>query len=90
MPERARLADMIKSNEPRTRAQRLSAVQDLLSLFTRTFGVFYRPGEEPIDGACPVYRCKLPEVKRKRSDHIHACRCEELVRLSGPPALIRF
>ena len=77
MPERGRLADMITSNEPRTRAQRLSAVQDILSLCTRNFEVMYRPAEEPVDGACPVCRCKLPEVKRSRADHIHACRRKE-------------
>ena len=78
MPERARLADMIKSNEPRTRAQRLSAVQDLHSLARRNFEVIYRPGEEPVDGLCPVYRCKLPKVKRHRANHIHCCRRKEL------------
>ncbi len=77
LPERARLADMIKCNEHRTRAQRLSAVQDLLSLCTRNFEVMYRPGEEPVDGRCPVYQCKLPEVKCNRADHIHACRRKE-------------
>ena len=77
LPERARLADMIKSNEPRTRAQRLSAVQDLFSLSTRNFEVMYRPDEEPVDGACPVCRRKLPQVKRNRADHIHACRRKE-------------
>jgi hypothetical protein len=88
MPERARLADMMKSNEHRTRAQRLSAVQDLVSLCRRNFEVFYRPGEEPIDGACPVCQCKLSEVaKRNRSDHIHACRRDEFVkRVKGGPS----
>jgi hypothetical protein len=83
MPERARLAEMIKSNEPRTRAQRLSAVQDLLSLCTRNYEVMYRPGENPVDGGCPVCRCKLPEVKRNRSDHIHACRRKEFATRVG-------
>jgi hypothetical protein len=77
LPERARLANMIKSNEPRTRTQRLSAVQDLFSLSTRNFKVIYRPDEEPVDGACPVCRCELPQVKRNRADHIHACRRKE-------------
>jgi hypothetical protein len=60
LPERARLADRIKSNEPRTRTQRLSAVEDLLSRCMRNFDVIYRPAEELVDGACPVCRCKLP------------------------------
>lgn len=77
LPERARLADMIKSDEPRTRAQRLLAVQDLFSLSTRNFEVMYRPDEEPVDGACPVCRCKLPQVKRNRAGHIYACRRKE-------------
>jgi hypothetical protein len=37
----------------------------------------YRPGEEPINGLCPVYRCKLPEVKRNQANHIHGCRRKE-------------
>jgi hypothetical protein len=92
MPERARLADMMKSNEHRTRAQRLSAVQDLVSLCRRNFEVFYRPGEEPVDGACPVCQCKLSGVvKRKRSDHIHACRRKEFVkRVKGGPSPVSY
>ena len=54
MLEHARLAYKIKSNEPYTRGQRLSAVQDLTSLCERNFEVIYRLGEEPVDGACPV------------------------------------
>jgi hypothetical protein len=37
----------------------------------------YRPGEEPVNGAYPVYRCELPQAKRNRADHIHACRRKE-------------
>lgn len=44
----------------------------------------YRPGEKPVDGACPVRRCKLPELKRNRADHVHACpRNEFAVRAAG-------
>lgn len=72
----------------------MSAVQDLLSLCTRNFEVMYCPGEEPVDGACPVCRCNLPEVKRNRADHIHSCRCEEfMARDPGrqcAPALVQF
>ena len=62
LPERAHLVEMIKFNEPRTRAQRLSAVLDLVSLCIRNFEVMYRPGEKPVNGACPVYQRKLPQV----------------------------
>lgn len=79
MPERARLIDMIKSTEPRTREQKLQTVEDMLSLFTRNYEVMYRSGEEPVNGACPVCRSKLPETKRTRADHIHACRRKEFV-----------
>jgi hypothetical protein len=79
MPERTRLADMIKSTEPRTREQKLQAVQDILYLSTRNFEVMYRPGEEPVDGACPVCRSKLPEAKWTRADHIHTCRRKEYI-----------
>lgn len=79
MPKRACLADMIKSLEPRTRDKKLQAVQDLLSLSTRNFEVMYQPEEEPVDGACPVYRSELPVAKRTRADHIHACRRKEYI-----------
>jgi hypothetical protein len=79
MLERGRLADMIKFTEPRTREQKLQAVKDSLSFFTRNFEVMYRLGEEPVDGACPVYRSKLPAAKRIRANHIYICRRKEYI-----------
>jgi hypothetical protein len=54
-------------------------VQDLLSLSTRNFELMYRPGEEPVHGTCPVCRSTLPGAKRRRADHIHACRRKKYV-----------
>jgi hypothetical protein len=77
MPERARLAQIMKSNEPRTREQRLKVVEDLTSLCQRNFEVLYRPGEEPVNGACPVCQYRLPDKKAYRVSHIHNCRRRE-------------
>jgi hypothetical protein len=35
------------------------ATRDLLSLCERDYTVFYLPGEEPVDGLCPVYGDKM-------------------------------
>lgn len=73
------MTDLPPLTEPRTRGQRLSAVQDLLSPCTRNFEVMYRPGEGPVDGACLVCRCNLPEVKRDRAGYIHSRRGKEFM-----------
>ncbi|KAF8850630.1 hypothetical protein BDZ45DRAFT_731457 [Acephala macrosclerotiorum] len=83
MPERVRLANMIQSTEPRTREQRLLAVQDLHSLCTRNLDVMYLPGEEPVHGACPVCLRPLPKGKRDRAGHIHNCRRKEFTAKAG-------
>lgn len=90
MPECGHIADMIQSMKPHTQEQRLSAVQDLLSLCTRDFEVIYCPGEEAVDGACPVCQCKLPEVKRNRADHIHACHRREFKARAAAKKSSRF
>ena len=82
MPERARLAEMIASDEVATRHQTLLAVQDLLSLCRRNFEVMYRPGDEPINQSCPECRLQLPSKARDRSDHIYNCRRNALRRTS--------
>jgi hypothetical protein len=79
MPERARLADIIKFTKPRTLEQKLQAVKDMLFLFIRNYEVMYRPGKEPVNRVCPVCRSKLPKTKRTRADYIHACHRKEFV-----------
>ena len=82
MPERARLAEMIASDELVTRDQTLSALQDLLSLCRRDFAVMYRPGDEPIDHFCPECHSQLPSKARDRPIHIYNCRRNALRRTS--------
>lgn len=77
MPERKRLAQTMKSNTARARHERLICVQDLTALSTRNFEVLYRPGEEPINGACPVCEGTLPKTRSNRVTHIHNCRRKE-------------
>lgn len=74
MPERARLADMITSDNVSTRDQHLLAVEDLLFLCQRDFEVIYRPKEEPIDKSCSICHMQLSEKARDRSEHIHCGR----------------
>lgn len=58
-PERARLAQMLASDEPLTPEARWLAMEDLYTLCTRDFSVLYLPGTQPIGGACPVKCCRL-------------------------------
>lgn len=82
MPERARLAEMIASDEVATRDQTLLAVQDLLPLCRRDFEIMYRPGDEPVDQSCPECHMQLPSKARDRPDHIYYCRRNALRRTS--------
>ena len=63
VPERGRLAKRMASDETLLPEEKLQALQDLVSLCTRDFEVFYRPEEEPIDGACPIAGCGLKMSK---------------------------
>ena len=58
LPERQRLAHMIPSDKILSHHEMLSTVKDLLSLCTRNYDVYYRPGEEPSDGMCPIGNCQ--------------------------------
>jgi hypothetical protein len=54
IPERARIADKMKRESGLTMNEMRDATRDLLTLCTRDYTVFFRPGEEPINGLCPV------------------------------------
>lgn len=53
IPERARLAEKMSSYSPLSSEESKEAMQDLHALLKQDFGVFYRPGEAPVKGACP-------------------------------------
>jgi len=57
MPERGRLARVMISDEIISEAARKQAVEDLCSLASQDSTTFYRPGEKPIDAACPSEGC---------------------------------
>ena len=57
MPERSRLAKAMASDKPLTEEEMRQAMKDLFALCTRDLTILYRPGEEPVDGACPVKHC---------------------------------
>ena len=59
IPERARLAQKMAPEESLTSRAKWEAVQDLYSLCIRDFTVFYLPGLNPVDGACPVKCCQV-------------------------------
>ncbi|KAI9045863.1 uncharacterized protein KD926_007166 [Aspergillus affinis] len=94
MPELGRLAAVISSNEPLSFNEKASVVRDLFTQCTRDFTVTYRPGEEPVEGRCPVASCgKLLEtIKRpSRSTHIHSCVKGEYARsMEIPPQQVKY
>ena len=57
LPERQLLARMIPLDKTLSHGEMLSTVKDLLSLCTRSYDVYYYPGEEPLDGKCPIRNC---------------------------------
>ncbi|KAL4746587.1 hypothetical protein BDW72DRAFT_197529 [Aspergillus terricola var. indicus] len=83
-PERQRIAELMPSDKSVSYQEMLSAVESLLIYCTKDYDVFYRPGEEPLDGSCPVCGCDLDRLTRpKRSDHVHSCRLQEHFKTSG-------
>jgi hypothetical protein len=59
IPERGRLATWIASDAPLSPSETWQAIRDLHSLCVPVSTVLYLPGREPVQGACPVARCKL-------------------------------
>lgn len=57
MPELGRLAAVMSGNEPLSFDQKIVVAKDLHTHIARNFDVFYRPGEEPCNGLCPVDGC---------------------------------
>ncbi|THC92169.1 hypothetical protein EYZ11_008356 [Aspergillus tanneri] len=53
-PDRQRVAEMMPSDKLLSYQETLSMVENLLSYCTKDYNVFYRPGEEPVNGRCPV------------------------------------
>ena len=63
MPELGRLTQTMVSDTVVSEQDRRQAIEDLFTLISRDYTVIYRPGEEPIDGACPVNGCGAKMVK---------------------------
>jgi hypothetical protein len=57
VPERGRLAPLMASDNPLSPAEMWQAIRDLHSLSVKVCTVFYLPGREPVEGACPVAQC---------------------------------
>ncbi|KAI9764073.1 MAG: hypothetical protein M1840_008877 [Geoglossum simile] len=57
IPKRGRLTKMMLSDKVILKQEREQAITDLYSVITRDYTVLYRPGEEPINGVCPVRSC---------------------------------
>lgn len=88
MSERARLVEIIVFDEPCTRDQHLSAVQDLLSLCQKNFEVMYRPENELINELCSVCDIQLPTKAKDRPDHIHNCRRSQMTKRINEQSLL--
>ncbi|KAB8208175.1 hypothetical protein BDV34DRAFT_233690 [Aspergillus parasiticus] len=74
-------------NEYKAMKRRL-IVEYLLSHCRREFDVVYRPGEEPVEGQCPIKGCgQLMEQLKKqlRNKHIHTCLLQEKSCIIGIP-----
>ena len=54
LPERKRIQEKMSSGSPLSKDEMREAIQDFYTLITRDYTVFYRPGEEPVGGSCPV------------------------------------
>ena len=59
VPEHSQLAKQMASNKTLSSDKKLQVLQDLVSLCTQDFEVFYHLGEEPINRACPTARYQL-------------------------------
>ena len=58
IPERGRLAQRMNQDEPLSPDSMWQAVSDLSALCTRDFTVLYLPGLYPLEGCCPVRKCR--------------------------------
>lgn len=58
-PDRRRIAEMMPLDDLLSYQDMLSVVESLLAYCSKDYDVFYRPGEEPVNGRCPVGNCKL-------------------------------
>lgn len=43
--------------------QKTSLVEDLIIIASKNLEDLYRPGEEPVDGCCPVISCAFPNLR---------------------------
>jgi Protein of unknown function (DUF3435) len=59
IPERARIAEKMRRKSALSVEEMREATRDLLALCKRDYTVFYLPGEEPVNGACPVCNNKM-------------------------------
>jgi Protein of unknown function (DUF3435) len=57
IPERKRLCAMIDGLIEYSEEQKMSLVEDLVTIASKDLENIYRPGEEPVDGCCPVIGC---------------------------------
>jgi len=57
LPERSAVTVAILSMAPQPRNEKLQMIVNLTKLCSRDLRVVHYPGEEPVDGNCPVKRC---------------------------------
>jgi hypothetical protein len=63
IPERGRLTPLMKSDKPLAPTEMWLAIADLHSLCVQAFTVLYLPGRRPVQGFCPVARCRVNLTK---------------------------
>ncbi|KAK2051913.1 hypothetical protein LY76DRAFT_673081, partial [Colletotrichum caudatum] len=84
VPERKRIAELASLAGGLTESQLREAEQAIYNLCVKDLTVPYRPGEEPVDGKCPVCDKDMESIaKRSRISHIHGCRRQEVAKARG-------
>lgn len=58
-PDHQHIAKMMPMDDHLSYQDMLSVMESLLAYCTKDYNVFYRPGEEPVNGRCPVGNCDL-------------------------------
>ncbi|KAK6813238.1 hypothetical protein RU639_010941 [Aspergillus parasiticus] len=83
-PDRQRIAKMMPMDDYLSYQDMLCVVESLLAYYTKDYDVFYHPGEEPVNGRCPVGNCNLTSLTcPMRSNYIQDCQRKEHCKMLG-------
>ncbi|KAL4989600.1 hypothetical protein BDW68DRAFT_186264 [Aspergillus falconensis] len=79
-PDRQRIVKMMLMDDHLSYQDMLFVVESLLAYCSKDYDVFYRPGEEPVNGRCPVgnycqhkERCKMLGCEETQLKYCYEC-----------------